>query len=448
MRIKSLLSTCSTLSDVHPRRWLRTRIADNVIALYGVQACTYFLPLITFPYLARTLGPGAWGAVLFAQSIGAFIAVIVEYGFDFSATRETARSYEDKSRLKDLIAGVLGAKAFLSALCLAAAFVARPFTLRIAPEPVLYWASIIWGIGQGINMLWYFQGQQRMRVSGALDVGGKAIATLSIFVLVHRPTDGWKVMVAQALGCVVAHGITVAMAYAEVGFRLPTVRLVSEVLRVGWALFLFRASQILLTSVNGIILGFLSSPAQLGLYVGADKIGQVSRQSLWPLTQALFPHQAQKAQNDPRQAALIFRRSVLIIGGLGLCSGLVLILGAPLLIRIALGNSFDAAIPTLRVLGLLTPLSTLVGVVGFQWMLPLGMDRQFTRVFFTAGLLHVAIASALTLSLASLGMAIAVVCSQAYILVAFEFLLRRARLSSIARVEHIPEEEEELAEVR
>lgn len=408
------------------KKLLPRKVIENVIALYAVQACTYFLPLITFPYLARTLQPKGWGAVMFAQAIGALIAVVVEYGFDYSATRETSIFRKDKARLSGLISGVLGAKALLATACVIGAMIARPYALNIAESPVLYWSSVTWGIAQGINMLWYFQGQERMRLAGALDIAGKAVATISIFWLVHNPADGWKVMAAQALGCIVAHGATVVIAYSEVGFRLPDLSLVWDALRVGWSLFLFRGAQSLMTSANGIILGVFASPVALGLYIGADKIGQVSRQSLWPLTQALFPHQVNEVRSDPRQAVRTVWLSIKILGGLGVCAGLAMVFAAPLLIRVALGHSFIAAEPTLRVLGALTPLTALASVFGFQWMLPRGMDRQFNFVIFTAGLLHVVIASILSSLMGSIGMAIAVVCSQFYIVVFFTFLFRQS----------------------
>src|SRR3954471_12066438 len=92
----------------------RDKILSNIVTLYGVQGCTYLLPLLTFPYLARTLGPDAWGAVLFAQAIGAMIAIVVEYGFDVSATRETARFAGDRDKLRELVSGVIGAKVLLA----------------------------------------------------------------------------------------------------------------------------------------------------------------------------------------------------------------------------------------------------------------------------------------------------------------------------------------------
>jgi PST family polysaccharide transporter len=162
-----------------------------VIALYGVQACTYALPLFTFPYLARVLGPSGWGVVPFSQASGVVIASVVEHGFDISASRETSLQRDELERLSALISGVLGAKALLAIVCVAGAVVSRRFSHHIAPSRALFWSSTIWGVCQGIDMLWFFQGVERMRLASALEIGGKVLATLSIFVLVDKPSDGW-----------------------------------------------------------------------------------------------------------------------------------------------------------------------------------------------------------------------------------------------------------------
>jgi PST family polysaccharide transporter len=173
------------------------------------------------------------GIVVFAQAIGAVIASVVEYGFDISASRQTSQHRHEPQTLSELISGVLGAKSLLAVLCLAGALFSRRFTHHIAPSSALFWASTIWGVCQGINMLWFFQGLERMRLASALEIGSKVLATLSIFVLVHHPDDGWKVMASQCVGCVVAHGVTVVLAYREVGFRWPTPVSVWNALR--WA---------------------------------------------------------------------------------------------------------------------------------------------------------------------------------------------------------------------
>src|SRR5271167_4252774 len=104
-------------SKFNPRKLLHSGFLHNVMALYGVQACTYALPLLTFPYLAHVLGPSGWGIVVFAQAIGDVIASVVEYGFDISASRETSRQRNDPKQLSALISGVLGANSLLAVIC-------------------------------------------------------------------------------------------------------------------------------------------------------------------------------------------------------------------------------------------------------------------------------------------------------------------------------------------
>jgi polysaccharide transporter, PST family len=416
----------------NPRKLLRRGLVQNVIALYGVQICTYALPLITFPYLARVLGPSGWGSVVFAQAIGAVIAVFVEYGFDLSASRETSRHRNEPGLLSELISGVLGAKVLLAALCICGAVFSRRFTHHVAPSLALFWSSTIWGVCQGINMLWYFQGLERMRLASALEIGGKVVATLSIFVLVHNPDDGWKVMAAQCVGCVVAHGVTVVLAYREVGFVWPTLSSVLSALRLGWSMFLFRAVQGLTGSLNGLVLGWVAPMAALGQYAGAERISRVFQQGLWPINQALYPNLTKQMRDNRHDAMKMVRLSIFLLGGLGLLFGLILFLGAPLLVHVVLGDAFHRSIPALRVFALWIPLIALSTVITFQLLLPNQMDHQFNVVVFTAALLGFGCALLLAPGFQAVGIACSVLVAQLYTVIAFSVVLARAGLNPFA----------------
>jgi PST family polysaccharide transporter len=420
------------LPNLNPKNLLRNGLVHNVIALYGVQACTYALPLLTFPYLARVLGPSGWGVVVFAQAIGVVIASVVEYGFDISASRETSRQRNEPERLSALISGVLGAKVLLAVLCIGGALFSRRFTHHVAPSLALFWASTIWGVCQGINMLWYFQGLERMRLASALEIGGKVLATLSIFVLVHKPDDGWKVMAAQCVGCVVAHGVTVVLAYGEVGFQWPTPSSVWDALRLGGSMFLFRVVQGISGSVNGLVLGSVAPVAVLGEYAGAERITRVFQQGLWPVNQALYPKLTQQVQDNPQRAMKTVRLSLLFLGGLGLVLGLAMFMGAPLLVHLVLGPAFRDSVPVLRVFALWIPLIALSTVMIFQLLLPNQLDNQFNFVNFTAGLLGIAAALLLAPRFRAVGIAWSAVAAQLYTLIAFSVVLGRAGLNPFA----------------
>jgi PST family polysaccharide transporter len=304
-------------------------------------------------------------------------------------------------------------------VCIAGALFSRRYTHHVAPSLALFWSSTIWGVCQGINMLWFFQGLERMRLASALEIGGKVMATLSIFVLVHKPDDGWKVMAAQCVGCVVAHGVTVVLAYREVGFRWPTPSSVWDALRLG-------------SSVNRLVLGSVAPVAVLGEYAGAEKITRVFQQGMWPVNQALYPKLTQQAQNNPRGALKTVRLSLLFLGGLGTFLGLGVFFGAPLLVHLILGPAFQEAVPVLRVFSLWIPLIALTTVIIFQLLLPNHLDNQFNFVNVTAGLLGIGAALLLAPRFGAIGIAWAAVSAQTYTLAAFAFLLWRAGLNPFA----------------
>jgi polysaccharide transporter, PST family len=416
----------------NPGKLLRKGLVQNIVALYGVQICTYALPLVTFPYLARVLGPTGWGSVVFAQAIGVVIAVFVEYGFDISASRDTSRHRGEPRHLSELISGVLGAKAILAALCICGAIFSRRFTHHVAPSLALFWSSTLWGVCQGINMLWYFQGLERMRLASALEIGGKVVATLSIFVLVHHPNDGWKVMAAQCVGCIVAHGVTIVLAYREVGFLWPTFSSVQRALRLGWSMFLFRAAQGLTGSLNGLVLGWAAPLAALGQYAGAERISRVFQQGLWPINQALYPKLAKQMLDNRHDAMKMVRLSLFFLGGLGLLLGLILFFSAPLLVHFVLGEAFRGSVAPLRVFSLWIPLVALSTVLTFQLLLPNQLDYQFNAVIVTAGLLGFGCALLLAPVYQAAGIAWSAVISQFYSLIAFAIILTRAGLNPFA----------------
>jgi polysaccharide transporter, PST family len=278
-------------------------------------------------------------------------------------------------------------------------------------------------------MLWYFQGLERMRLASILEISGKVLATLSIFILVHKPSDGWKVMAAQCVGCVVAHGITVVLAYREVGFQWPTPASVWNSLRLGTSMFLFRAVQSIGGSANRLILGSVAPVAALGQYAGAERITRVFYQGMWPVNQALYPRLTKQMQDSPGQAMKTVKYSLLLLGGLGMVLGLAIYLGAPLLVHFVLGPRFVDSVPVLRVFSLWIPISALTTVMIFQLLLPNQLDNQFNFINSTACGLGIVVALLLVPRMAGVGIAWSWIASQVYSLVAFTIVLWRAGLN-------------------
>src|SRR5436190_22390445 len=85
-------------------RLARNQLIQNAAALYGVQVARKVLPLVIVPYLARILEPSGWGVMAFTQSLAEFVVLVIEFGFNLSATREIARNRHSTAACGEIMA--------------------------------------------------------------------------------------------------------------------------------------------------------------------------------------------------------------------------------------------------------------------------------------------------------------------------------------------------------
>jgi len=404
----------------------------NALGLYVVMIGSYLLPIATLVFLARLLGPRSWGSLAFMQAFAGLATLVVGYGFNFSATREVARFRDDAAHLADLLGGVLGAKVVLAGVALVLAVSISSVVPQVREQEKLLWPAMLWGLSVSFTMGWYYQGLEQMAFVARWETLARALSLAGILLLVRSAGDTWKVLVIQGVLLFGAVIVEMVFAYRNVAFRMPTPRLVWRTLRLGWSMFLFQGALSFYTVGNGFIVGLLASPVVVGYYVGGERIGKTLASLLYPITQALFPrisHLAAWARGD---AARLARTSLFVMGAAGCLMGLAIFAAAPSLVRVGLGAGFEHAVLVLRILALLPPLMAVSNVLGIQWMLALGLDHLVNAVVFSACVLNVSLAIILVPHYLHVGMAVAVVSSEALVAFGLYAVLKQRHLDPAA----------------
>src|SRR5438874_2719988 len=404
----------------------------NALGLYAVMIGSYVLPIATLVFLARLLGPRSWGSLAFMQAFAGLATRVVGYGFNFSATRDVARFRDDAAHLADLLGGVLGAKVVLAGVALVLAVSISSVVPQVREQEKLLWPAMLWGLSVSFTMGWYYQGLEQMAFVARWETLARALSLAGILLLVRSAGDTWKVLVIQGVLLFGAVIVEMVFAYRNVAFRMPTPRLVWRTLRLGWSMFLFQGALSFYTVGNGFIVGLLASPVVVGYYVGGERIGKTLASLLYPLTQALFSrisHLAARARGD---AARLARTSLFVMGAAGCLMGLFIFAAAPSLVRFALGAGFEQAVLVLRILALLPPLMAVSNVLGIQWMLALGLDHLVNAVVFSACVLNVSLAIILVPHYLHVGMAVAVVSSEALVAFGLYAVLKQRHLDPAA----------------
>ncbi len=420
------------------RRAFRDPIAQNAVALLGVRSTGYLLVLAIMPYLARVLGSTANGVFLIYQSFALWLGILLEYGFDFSATREVARWRNHRTRLVRIATGVIGVKGTLlvgSGLVVTALVPLVPI-FRQYPR-YLMWAWV-WALGMGLRPLWYFQGIERLRLAAFLDISFRLLATAAVFVIVKSPQDGWKVLALYGSGTMLSSLLNLLRLYRRLPFRRPTLRATLTTFRMGLSMFVFRGAVSVYTVAGSFILGLLlpTAPALVANYGWAEKIVRALQGLLGCLSQAFYPRISNLVATNRPRAAHVARISLLLMTGIAVVMCIALVLAAPVLVRILLGEGYEGAVPILRFLALLIPLVGLSSVLGIQWMLPLGMDRAFNVIIITAGLINLALAVVLVplkgyVALGPMGMVWAVIVAELFVTSCVYIVLRRRKLDPL-----------------
>jgi polysaccharide transporter, PST family len=401
-----------------PVKWtspsfLKSRITQNAASLYLVQACRKLLPLFILPYLARVLGPAGWGNVAFAQGVGEFISIFVEFGFALSATRDLAQAKDSKGERGRIAVGTFGAQAVLATIGVLVALAISPRVPLLRSHPMLLCAGLVYGVAQGMTPVWLFQGLERMTLSAFLEITSKVVTLVAIFVFVHSPSDEWKVLFLQSLAPVVSviTGIWVANRYLTL--FLPTFDMIWESIKAGWKMFLLRSGLATYSTANVLILAMFAPASIVGYYASAEKVSKAIVGMLLPIRDAFYPRLSQLAAHSPGESQRLTRISAYIEIAAGILLSVATFAGAHLIIRLVFGRTFEAAVPILQILAVISFICSLSDAIGLQSLLPSGKESLVMIAIVAGGLVNIAFAVILAPRFMAEGMAVSVVLAEA-----------------------------------
>lgn len=375
------------MSDLKPKLFDAT-LWRNLLAMIVWQGSNYLIPLLTFPYLTRVLGPEHYGMLGFSTAIVAYCLIFSDWGFSLSASRSVATARGDPALLNGILWNTLAAKGCLSLCSLAvlgAAIILFPDLRRVAPILFAAWFAVL---GNVITVSWFLQGLEKLERFAMSAFMGRVLSVPLTFLLVHKPEDAWRAAAIQALGTIVAGVFSIYFLFRlkVVGKPDITIKGVSQQLKAGWHIFLSNASISLYTNSNIVILSAVAGVHAVGLYSGADKMRVSAQGLISPISMAVYPR-ISRLMHEQREEGLRFARGLLFMqGGVTFGISLVLFLASKWLVHFAMGPAFDGSVAIFRWLAWLPFFVGVSNVLGIQIMLTLGLKKSFSRIVFASGI--------------------------------------------------------------
>lgn len=412
------------------------RILENMISLTGLQFASYILPLITLPYLTLVLGPEKFGLTQYAISLITYFQFFTDYGFNLSATRELAICRDDNQKISQIFSSVMFIKLCLCILSFIILLLIVMFIPKFSEDSYVYILTFGMVIGYMLFPTWLFQGLEYMRYTSILNIIGKIVFTVLIFIFIHDTTDYMLVPLINSLGYILVGilGIYIALTKFNIKITIPSIRDIKYHLREGWYVFISTIAINMYTTTNTFLLGLLTNNTLVGYYSIAEKIILAVNGLLNPISQALYPFISRTVKTDDKTRSIEFIRKItkiMTLVGIVLSAGLFIF--AKPIILLLFGQSYVNSVIILQIISIVPLAVSLSTVFGVETMLTFNYKKAFTSIVMIGGIIDIVLGIILITLMKEIGIAISFATTEIFITIAMFIFLQRKGIKIINR---------------
>ncbi len=406
------------------------RVFGNFFYLSVTNFANFVLPLITFPYLVQKLGVSNFGLLAFATAIITYFQTLTDFGFNLTATRQVTVNRFRPSKLSTIVSAVFAIKLLflmLSSLILLFLVAAIP---KFQEHSSVYFYTFGLVIGQCLFPSWFFQGIEKIRIISILNLFSKIFFTFCIFIFINVESDFYLVPIINSLGQISIGivAIVIMLNKYKVKIKIPTITQMDFYFKDGWHIFISNISVTLYSSAIITILGFFSNNIIVGYYSVADKVIQIFRSFLAPLSQAVFPYLS--------SIALTSREKVLSTNFLMLKCGLILMICISLgiyyfandIIFIVMKKDIAEASAVLKILSPIPVLIFLANIFALFTMIVFARNRQYSKIIVSAGIISIILSFIMIPLFTYIGAAITVLLIEIYVTLRYVFYVQNSDL--------------------
>jgi len=357
-------------------------LARNFVSMALLQAGNFLVPILTLPYLSRTLGVTGFGIYSFSLAVMAALGVIVEWGFPLNATANVAKHRDNAELLVSLLNSTVAAKLILVLSCAAVLVILCSFAPPFYNATYVLASAFGLVLAYSLNLGWYLQGLERMSLFAVSSLCARLTTIPLILAFVHGPSQAWLAALIQSGAALLGAALSMVL-LAHSGLLIVKRTTLKEVRgRLGEARHFFLASAAIniYTASTVIIVGITCDPRTLAIYAGADRIKSAAQNVLAPLSQVFYPRVVHLFEIKSDRAEVMIQNLFWLFGGIGLTVTLTLESFSGLVVHLLLGDRFVEAGQVLRILAPIPMISALSNVLSVQAMVPLGLATARSQI--------------------------------------------------------------------
>ena len=386
----------------------------------------FLFPLITFPYVSRVLGPGGNGKVSLAAAVISYFCMLAQLGIPTYGIRACAKVRDDRKELSRVVHELMLISLIMMLISYALLFLCIAAVPKFREEKILYLLVGSNILLTAMGMEWMYKGLEQYTYIAVRSVIFKAIALAAMFMLVRGKRD-----------YVIYGGVTVIAGSASYICNFFHARRFVEFrpmgaydLRRHWkpvlVFFAMACATTAYTNLDKVMLGFMATDSDVGLYHAAVRIKDILVAVITSLGAVLLPRAAYYVQKGRMDAFMaICRKALHFVILSAIPTGIFFLTFAREGIYLLSGIEYEGAVLPMQIL---MPTLLLIGItnlLGMEMLVPTGRER-IVLISVTAGAIVDAVINAVLIpSMAASGAAVGTLAAEVIVLIVQLWYLRK-----------------------
>ena len=396
----------------------------NFIYNIAYQILTMVIPILTAPYLARTIGAAGVGTYSYTHSIVYYFMLLTLLGVNNYGNRTIAKVRDDKEKLSKTFWSIytlqlcMGAIMLLLYLTYVAVFDVEHSIIALYQS--LFIVSAI------LDINWLFFGLEEFKKTVTRNSIIKICNVILIFLFVKDDSDVWKyTFIMSSMACL-SQVVLWGFARKKIKFASIKINDIKRHIKPNLVLFIPVIAVSLYKIMDKIMLGSMSSVTEVGYYENAEKIISIPLTLITALGTVMLPRMSNIiAKGETHKINTYISKSTrfVMFASLAMCAGLIAIGKnfAPLFF----GEEFEKTGALIILLSLTMPMISFANVLRTQFLIPKEKDKIYIKSVFLGAITNLIMNFIFIPSCGSIGACFGTIAAEFIVMAYQAFAVRR-----------------------
>lgn len=389
-----------------------TSIKKNYIYQMIYQLLLIITPLITSPYLSRTLGAERIGEYSYYYSIAYYFSLFILLGVNNHGTREIAKVQDSHKDVSTVFWSIYFIQLSMGIFILSLYYF---FLTRIDPGIMMPRIQIIYLLSAILDINWLFFGLEKFKITVTRNIIIKIFTMIAIFAFVRNEDDLYLYAMIMCLGFLLSQILLWPIAIKQIYRIRIDKQLILDNVKPLFVLFVPILASGIFKYTDKIMLGMMSSRSQLGFYENAEKIMNIPLGCITAVGTVMLPRISYLMITDKGRRrskeyiGVSIRWTVLVASGMAF--GLAAV--GPDLAPWFWGDEFEGCGLLIQIMSMSILFFPWSNATRMQYLIPQDKDDIYIKATIYSAMLNFIINYSLISRLGSVGTAIGTVVAEA-----------------------------------